>query len=586
VLALSSALLVILPNCWWLPRFDIQASALVVAGLLGIGALAVIDLRLGAAMAFLLMLAVAVASPPELHLWGDGSLRLRNLEAGIGVLKAAPFEPGDHLLHRLLMDLGLTARQSFQAGGLAGGALYLFGLLLILGGPRRGVTQACRMVLALSPTLVVFFAGYVESYSIVAGLLALSAGLIISERHPSLVLLCAATATMVHSMGLILLPGAILYSAARGERNWAIAGSAALLACGCALFLVLRQPSTTAGLVQLPGFVRLELAVFASPALLLAIPAVRGRPAFSQTITALLFLAAFLAIRLERGERVDWDLGATLLLPCLLALLPVLSGRPSVLLPLAVAGAVLAGPRIGSFLDPAVSEARYLTYLETSEDPAAFEEMAILMRDRGRYDDAADLFEQAWARSGNGRHLSQMSEALRLAGNPVAALEAARSAAALRPGVETIWLQMAVAARDAGSARDAFTAAAMYDSLFPGAGSLWSYALEAALAAGDSTLALRAAELSLSDGDTLPEELINAAGAALMADSDALAERLLLAASAMAPGNPLPPFDLALIALDRGDTSSAISFLERALEVAPDFEQAGNLLATLQLRIR
>jgi tetratricopeptide (TPR) repeat protein len=313
------------------------------------------------------------------------------------------------------------------------------------------------------------------------------------------------------------------------------------------------------------------------------LPAVRRSPGIGSAVLMLSSLSAFLLFGLERGEAVDWDLGATLLMPAFLCLVALLSSKPGVLAPISIAAVMLASPRIGCFLDPAASEARYSAALEGSRDPAAFEELGILQRDRGCYGRAGELFEDAWILSGNGRHLSQMSEALRLSGDTGAALEAARRAAALRPDVETVWLQFALAARDAGNPGDALAAAAAYDSLFPEAGGgLWGFALEAALAAGDSGTAWKAAEMALSDGDTVPGELINAAGAALMADSTALAERRLLRASVLDPGNPVPPFDLALMALDRGDTAGAVGLLSRALEIDPGFAQAGALLGRIR----
>jgi len=565
---------------WWLPGTDLPLSAIVAGCILLTGAASLLDTRLGAVAALASLAAAAVFAPPGFHLWGDGALRLRNLEAGIGVLRAAPFEAGDYLLHRLAMILGLSATDSFRAVGLAGGALYLSGLPRISGPSGSGPVPALRMVLCVSPTMMVFFTGYAESYALLAGLTCLAAGAL-SRGRPWQALAFASAASVMHLAGLLLLPGVAVSALLRGRRATAIVALALLAAIPAALAIVLHRLPHSPALsgADLPG--RLSLIVFALPALVMILPSLGGRPRPEVLLTCIISISAFFLLKLERGAAVDWDLGAVLLLPALLLLVTITVDRASVLAPAALAAAALAGPRIGSFLDTGASEVRYLEAVQESPDPAALEELGILQRDRGRFGEAARLFEEAWTLSGNGRHLSQMSEALRLAGDPSAALDAARRAAELRPDVETVWLQLSMAARDDRSVRDAWAAAEKHGSLFPGSPGLWSYALETALDSGDTAAAWRAAGLALSDPDTIPAELINAAGAALSRDSTDLAERWLARASRMDPGNALPVFDLAVIALDRGDTSAASGLLSRAVEIDPGFAPARELRARL-----
>ncbi|NLP06539.1 hypothetical protein GX411_11415 [Candidatus Fermentibacteria bacterium] len=575
LLAVILAVTAASPDGWWSPWTWTPASVLVTALLVIAWFAARADLRAGAGVLMAGMAVAAVLSPPSFHLWGDGALRLRNLEQGIAVMTAAPFEPGGYLLQRLLVSAGLTPEGSFRAAGPAGGALYLLGSLLVA---RRAIGRECRasvLVLAASPTLTVFFTGYVESYALPAGLACLCIALLSEERHSRWSLPCALAASLAHAGFSALLPGAALQE--WKEKRKASAAAAAVLSLSIpALLLAARGAPGALHRVGIPDPVeRLHLVVFTAPVIAAMAPLAKKRPSTQMLIPASTFLLAFLLFPLERGEAIDWDLGALLLLPvCVVVLDSARDAGSRLLVPLALAAAVAAGPRTGSFLDAGTSEARYMLAADGATDPAVFEELGILERERGRFDLAAGFFERAFELSGNGRHLAQVAESARLSGRLDLALETARRAASERPDVETVWLQYALAARDAGSTADAMEAAGRHEDLFGPRSPLWAYALETALACGDTASALRAAAAALESMPGDPSVLVNSAWACLLSGDSAGAEALLERAALAAPFDPLPHYDLAVMAAGSGDSVSALSHIREALTRDPDMHEA------------
>lgn len=560
---------------WWSPWIWTPSSLLVTA-LLGIAwSAARFDLRTGAGVLLAGMAAAAMLSPPSFHLWGDGALRLRNLEQGIAVMTAAPFEPGGYLVQTLLVSAGLAPETSFRVIGTAGGALYLLGALLVA---RRAIGRDCRasvLVLASSPTLMVFFTGYVESYALPAGLACLGMALLSEERHSRWILPVAFAASLSHAACSALLPGTAILEWRAGRK--AAAAAAALQSIAIPALLLFTGPGSEAlpaiGAPDPLG--RLRLLLFAAPVAAAVIPLVRKRPPAPSLLSSSIFLLAFLLIPLERGEAIDWDLGAFLLLPAILLILDSARGSDCrLLVPLAASAALAAGPRIGSFLDPAASEARYLQAVEGSRDPSVFEEIGILERDRGRFDRAIGFFERAFELSGNGRHLAQVAESARLSERPDLALDASRRAAADRPDVETVWLQYALAAREAGSTADAFEAAERHEELFGPRSPLWAYALETALACGDTADALRAMPRALESLPGDPSVLVNSAWACLLSGDNGGAVALLESAALAAPGDPLPHYDLAVLSAGSGDTLQALRHVEEALARDPGMQEA------------
>lgn len=581
-LPLAALLTLVFAGAWWSPSFVLPASLLVIAGLALVWAAASLRPWAGAGCALLLLLLCAVFAPPEFHLWGDGALRLRNLEEGFSALRAAPLESGDYLARRLLMGTGLSPEDTYRVTGIAGGALYLWGLLLAVGAAENSRNRAAMFVLGVTPAWVVFFTGYVESYALVAGLFSLHTGLIIRKRGSLPVALTALLTSAVHLVGLALLPGTAIYALGkpRGrKRTTAIV----LIALSAALVSIpLLSGSGNAlpdllGLSVLPQ--RLALILFAVPVLPFIFPV--RKPPLPLVITGSICLAGLLFFPLERGEAIDWDLGAVFILPVFLLFLGGASRR---VLPAAAAvSIILAGPRIGVFLDNEASEARYETVLESSTDPAALEEMAIILRDRGNLQEAADLLEEAFRLSGNGRHLAMLSEVHRMAGRNEMALEAAGRAVELRPGLETAWLQLALAAREAGDPQEAFRAALGHRENFPeNTRGLWSLSLETAVNAGDPELAWGSAEpLLLLDTHETPV-LINLAGAAYLTGRMEAAALFLEEAAASSPNDPLVLFNQGLVALELGNTRAAREYLEKALEIQPGLTAARELLGTIR----
>ncbi len=324
-LPLAALLTLVFAGAWWSPSFVLPASLLVIAGLALVWAAASLRPWAGAGCALLLLLLCAVFAPPEFHLWGDGALRLRNLEEGFSALRAAPLESGDYLARRLLMGTGLSPEDTYRVTGIAGGALYLWGLLLAVGAAENSRNRAAMFVLGVTPAWVVFFTGYVESYALVAGLFSLHTGLIIRKRGSLPVALTALLTSAVHLVGLALLPGTAIYALGkpRGrKRTTAIV----LIALSAALVSIpLLSGSGNAlpdllGLSVLPQ--RLALILFAVPVLPFIFPV--RKPPLPLVITGSICLAGLLFFPLERGEAIDWDLGAVFILPVFL----LFSGEP------------------------------------------------------------------------------------------------------------------------------------------------------------------------------------------------------------------------------------------------------------------
>ena len=575
----AACIALLLPSgAWWLPAASLPVSLAVLASLAAVGALAALDLRLGLAAALLLLCAAAFLSPPEVHLWGDGALRLRNLEEGASVQAGGRFEPLDTLFHSALHRAGMEPGDTFRVAGVLGAVLYLAGLGMLLGG-MRSRERGALAVLALAPAWTVFFAGYVESYALLLGLMAVFAGLLHRRAGPASVAACALLASAVHLLGLLLLPAAFLVSLRRRSRS-GVAICAAAAVCAGAWLLLTGGSHGAPGLRQLldPGpLSRLQLMAFAVPSLALVLPAVSCRPSPPALLNGLVWLAAFLLFPLERGAAVDWDLGAVMLAPVLLGLLPA-AGRKRWLVPAALGAALLAGPRIGTFLDAELSLRRYSRVVEREGDARGLEELAIHMRGLGRLRRSEELLRGAFRQSGSGRHLAQLSEVLRMQGRPEEALEAAAEAAELRPDLETVWLQLVLAARDCGRGRTAFEAARHHARTFHDAEKLWPLALEALVPAGDPEMAWAAAESSLAGGRRNAPLMINAGTAAWMAGRPDLARSRWREAAALDPSAPLPLHNLGMLALERGDTASARGYLQDALDVDPAFEASRRAL--------
>jgi tetratricopeptide (TPR) repeat protein len=544
-------------DAWWFPSYDSRWAVAIAAGLLLSSISHRIDRRLGFAAAALLLGACALLAPPQFSLWGDGALRLRNLEQGIGVWQAAPLEAGDYLLRRGLMVLGVGARATYRVTGIAGGLLFLSGATLAVSGLKRGWAASAAWTFVVAQTSLVFFTGYIESYALVTGLASLTVGLSITARRPASMVAALLAACSQHLMGLLLVPGIVLHLRSCGSRRMAAfaAGGAAAIALAAA---AAGGPSTfaraAAGAAPDP-LSRLLLVLLACPAWVFLPWILRQRPGAGSMVTIAILLAAFAFFPLERGEAVDWDLAASFLAPVSLALTPHLRMSPVAGAVVAASACILGGPRIAVFIDPAAGESRFVSVMEGNA--GAIEEYAILQRDRSRFTEAADLFERAYGLSGNGRHLSQASEALRLAGMPGRALETAREAAGLRPDVETVWLQLALAARDAGSTADALHAARRHSELFEDTPELWALALETAVFADDVRAACEASDSALALGDSSVQVLVNSGIAAFMAGDTARAEILLLEATRRDPGNPLPHRNLAALYIMMGDSAAA-----------------------------
>ncbi len=571
----------LLASRWWLPGVAMPLSAVVSGAVLAAGALAAFDLRVGLGAALLLLGAATATTSPEVHLWGDGALRLRSLSEGLPVSSAGRFEPLDTMAHKALVDLGMDPEFTFKVTGLVGATLYLAGLGLLLYGRSR-LDRAALLVLALSPAWTVFFTGYVESYALLLGLAAVFAGLLARRTSPLLPALCALVAASVHLLGLLLLPAAL--AAALRRRSRAAVAICAAASVGAAAWLLLTGGSSNVpGLGQLmsPGpLSRLRLLVFAVPSALLFLPAVSSVKPAPSLLNISVWLAAFSVFPLERGAAIDWDLGAVMLAPVLLGLLP--AAKRSGWLPAAALGAaLLAGPRISAFLDADSSEERYVQTAEESGDAEALEELAIHMRRRDRLERSEELFRAAFEESGNGRHLAQLSEVQRMRGKRGEAFRAAVGAAELRPDLETVWLQLVLVARDFGRGRTAFEAARRHAEAFPDAEKLWPLALEALVPGGDPDLAWAAAESSLAGGRRNAPLLTNAATAAWMTGRTGLADSLYRGAVSLNPGNPLPLHNMGMIRLEEGDTAAARRCLQDALELDPGFRPARRALESL-----
>lgn len=582
LLPLIALITLIFAGAWWSPSFVFSASFFVIGGLALVWAASSFRPWAGAGCAMLLLLLCAVFAPPGFHLWGDGALRLRNLEEGFSALRAAPLESGDYLARRLLMGTGLSAADTYRVTGITGGALYLWGLLLVTGAAESSKNRGAMFVLGVTPAWMIFFTGYVESYALVAGLFALHTSLILGKRSALPVALTALLASAVHLVGLALLPGAAIYALGkpRGRER-----TPAMVIIGLSAALV-SIPFLSGSGNAVPGLLglsvlpqRLALILFVAPVLPFIFPV--KKPPLPLAITGSICLAALFLFPLERGEAIDWDLGAVFILPVFLLFL---GGASRKVLPVAAAvSIILAGPRIGAFLDHDASEARYRTVLESSMDPAALEEMAIILRDRGNLQEASNLLEEAFQLSGNGRHLAMLSEVHRMTGRNEMALEAAGRAVELRPGLETAWLQLALAAEEASNPQEAFRAAQGYRENFPeSTRGLWSLSLETAVNAGNPELAWRSAEpLLLMDTHETPV-LINLAGAAYLTGRMEAAAMFLEEAAALSPGDPVVMFNQGLVALELGNAQAAREYLENALEIQPGLTAARELLSGIR----
>ncbi len=447
---------------------------------------------------------------------------------------------GDYLLRRGMMALGLSARSTFAVTAVLGMLAQLAGAMVMAGGRSR-IAGAAVFAMALTPAWCVFFTGYVEDYAIPAGLAFLAVALAARGRSIASVSAAVAAAGAFHLAALMLLPLLVSYALA-GRRSPLVPPSAAAACAACVAFATI---SLAAGGIPRdlpsPGLDpvgRLRMIVFCTPFVAAAPLLVRRRPSRALVAALAASLLAFFLFPFERGVRLDWDLAGLLLTPAFAALL-ALSGDGRLVLPsAAVLCAALAGPRISIFLDPGQSEEMYLSAASESRDAGAIEEYAILLRSRGLTDEAAALFHRAWDVTGNGRHLSQEAEALRMSGRPAEALGVAMAAAASRPDVETVWLELALSARDAGAPREAVRAAVMVDSLFTSeAGGLWGLALETAVSCSDTGLAIESAQRALASGDSRPSTLVNAGIAAFWGGDSAAAEARFRRALELDPGN-------------------------------------------------
>jgi tetratricopeptide (TPR) repeat protein len=581
VLALA---LVLVHSSLWLPGARLPWTPLVVAGLGLVWLVADRNLLSGAILALLLMVLCAAFAAPGIHLWGDGALRLRNLEAGIPVQESARFEPGDALLHELAMDLGMSGEGSFAMVGVASGAIYLAGVLLLLGatgGSRR--VKAALLVLLLAPAWTVFFTGYVESYALLAGCLALFAGLVRSGRSAIGVSLVAIAGSFAHILGILLAPCALVYSQGRECTTGKVLALAAI--AGTVTWHALTMGSgglPEHGLLYPGPLDRLSIILFSAPVLLVLPFLLSGSPDGTSLLASLMYLCSFVLLPLEKGAARDWDLGSVMLIPVYMLLVSLSVRNRKLLSAVTMAAIILAGPRIASFLDPGISLGRYELSIEMSSDPAALEELAISRRDQGRCGEAADLFARAYQLSGNGRHLSQQAEALRLDGRAGEAVAPATMATELRPDVETAWYQLVLVARDAGDPELAMNTADRHQELFPESPSLWPVALEAAVPEGDPRTAWVCAQRALASEDTLATVLINAGTAAWMNGFTGLAMERYLIAADMDPGSPLPWYNMGMVMFETGDVALTRYYMGRALEADSSFSPAGEVLDLLE----
>ena len=582
VLALA---LILLHSSLWLPGAVFPWTPLVVIGLAAVWLSAERSVVAGAGVALALLLLCALLARPEVHLWGDGALRLRNLEAGLPIAQSARFQPGDALMHRLADAAGFGLEGSFAVVGAVGGVLYLAGVVLVVRASGCGRRAAGALTaLAVAPAWMVFFTGYVESYALLAGLLALFTGMVMSGSSPLRVSLCALAASAVHLLGLLLVPCALLYSMRRKSARGVVTGLAA--AAAVAVWLLFTRSyggGPSPGALLVPGpLQRLGLVAFAAPAILLMLPLVRRVPGPVTLLCSAVWLAAFLLFPLERGAARDWDLGAVMLIPAYLTIAAATAGRRGPLIAVAAAAVILSGSRLSSFLDPGASQARYELSVRESSDPSALEELGIARRDAGRYAEAAGLFARAYSLSGNGRHLAQQAEALRLAGRPQEAVEPALRATELRPDVETVWLQLVLVARDLDDPELAMEAAEGHQEVFPDSPGLWYLALEACVPVGDPRDAWICAERALASGDTLFFGLVNAGTAAWMNGFTGLAMERYLRAADMDPSSPLPWYNMGMVMLETGDGESALYYMGRALEADSGFTPAMDVLDLLE----
>ncbi|MBD3369946.1 hypothetical protein GF402_06255 [Candidatus Fermentibacteria bacterium] len=575
-------LLVLLGSSWYSPGFSSPSQVLVAVGLALVLILAFSDLRLSAGLALVLLVGCSLLFAPDVHLWGDGALRLRNLASKQGVAASGAFEPGDTYLHSMLVGLGMRPEGSFVLVGAAAAAIYMLSCYLFSTSmPSRGAPWV--MVLLLAPTWIVFFTGYVESYAPLAALSMLTLALIRRGSTPWAVSTAASLAALFHVLGVALFPGVVFYVLRRRRPAALLPPVMALGALLAWLLLACETLSVPPSFGPRGTMQTLKAMFFSAPGVLAMLTCVGRRARLSLFPPAVMGLLVILFLPMERGPSRDWDLIAVMLLPTYTLLVASLSRRTSILAPTALAALVAAGPAVGSFLEPELSLARFEKTLRADPNAGVYEEAAIYRRDAGRPDLAAELFGKAFRLDRNGRHLAQAAEALRLAGRFDEALDTARKAVELRPSLDVVWTQLAMAARDAGNPGEAVRAARAIEDLSGKGLWGWSVALETALSVRNAQLALQSAEEALrSGGDRDYGVMVNAALAAGMAGANDLAENRLRRAIGIDPSRPLARFDLALLYTRRGDSTAADSLLVKLLGDYPDHDQAESLLRFLR----
>jgi tetratricopeptide (TPR) repeat protein len=557
-------------------------------------------------MVLLLMILVATLFPIRFHLWGDGALRLRNLEAGIAVDRSGALEPGDTLLHQLIVDLsGVSPEASFRITGLLAGAVYMLSvLLLIRSGPENGkAAQGWRVLAWSSPAWMVFFTGYVESYSLYLAFASLTIVLIISNRYSSLL---AAASLMIccffHLIGLLLLPAVLLrwWKGRPGKEGGAGRAASSVLVPFLLTFLLatagiwLLLTGALEGLLPGAGTAThsgepsnsivasplysleqaLSTLLHTAPLVLLLLPFGIRRESLRSMLRSPLFPSLLLSVLLlllwrpARGYWRDWDLMSVLLLP-LFALLVASGSFRRPLSRLAVAAALLVGgARVGAFHSERTSLARYISALEAEPSAAAFEELAIYRRDRGEMGEASAFFIKAWEFSGNGRYLAQASEVERALGHHAEALDLARRAVLSRPELHVARQQLLYAAAEAGLAEEAFHAAEAACSLGGPDPMIWGKALETAVISGATGIAMEAGTEALRcGGDSVPEILTNMGVLHYQIGSYDEACSYFESAFSLDPGDPLPIFNQGCLMMELGDSSGADSLFSLCLEV-------------------
>ena len=494
-------------------------------------------------LALLAMVAVALAFPQRFHLWGDGALRIRNLLAGIRVTASGALEPGDTLIHLLMVRLGLPPEGSFAITGLLAGSVYAGCLLLPGMRPGGRGEEPWLWMVWLSPAWIVFFTGYVESYSLYAAFATLLLCMILTGASMRVVVPVSALCCFLHMMGLLLLPSVLAHwwlrrrTASPDARESAMALLLVPIACLALLWLRLSGALTGLWAESVPagggitggapafgnrfvssvGYSARQLSsvlLFTAPALPLMIFFAERKDIRRRAIAALPTVVACLLLLIlwkpAHGFMRDWDLMAVLLLPVFVPIAASMRFRTVPARAIAAAALLLGSVRMATFHSPEVSLERFELSLSAEPSAAAFEELGILYRDSGDPGRASGLFRRAFEHSGNGRFLAQASEVERAMGNPEEALDLALLAVAERPDLPVAHLQLLYSAAEAGRPALAVDAAMAACSLGGDDPLVWGKALEAAVIAGRTDLALFSAERCLACGaDTLPEVVTN-----------------------------------------------------------------------------